>query len=351
MCISHTIPKTYEPLYRAKAIEPQRYPKLSPLHGNRFPGKGNAMEEYQMMKEQTEGEFEKFISDLTDTLQTMVGEKASVTSRQVRKNNGVFYSGVMIRERGQNITPVIYPDREFAMYQKNGDIKAAAESVLKLHRELTPAEPIDPVAFTDIGKAGSRIVCRVISREKNAALLKQIPHRDFLDLAIVYYWMTDEEMIYGGTTLIRNEHLVMWGISEEELDDIAGRNTRRLLPYNFLSMQDVLSAYTGSTIADAQMRDFPLYVLSNIEGSYGAWWITDPDVLEHIAGRLKQDFYVLPSSVHECVVLPCSKETDEFQLQNMVREINATQVRPEEVLTDSVYRYSCRSKALSLAAD
>ena len=297
------------------------------------------------------GEFEEFINDLVDTLQAMVGDKAIVSSRQVRKNNGVFYLGVMIRGKDQVMTPVIYPDKEFAAYQKNGDMKAAAESVLKLHEKLVPPYSIDPAVITDIEKVGTRIVCRVISREKNKVLLSQVPHRDFLDLSIVYYWLPEEEIVHGGSALIRNEHLAMWGISKEELDEIAGRNTRRLLPYNFLSMQDVLAAYTGSTIADAQMREFPLYVLSNIEGSYGAWWITDPDVLEDIAGRLKQDYYVLPSSVHECVVLPCSRDTDEFKLQNMVSEINSTQVRPEEVLADSVYRYSCRNKALSLAAD
>lgn len=314
------------------------------------------MDEYRMTKtkvtgEKAKNEYQQFIDDLVQTLQSMLGKDVCVSSRPVKQNNGISHMAVMIREADRNITPMIYPQKEFEEYQKNGDIEAAARQILLRHRKLAPDGSLDPESFTDIRRAGSRIVCRIISRQKNETLLEQVPHRDYLDLSVVYYWLSDDDADVNGAALIRNEYLELWGITPQELDRIAVENTRRLLPYQFVSMQDMIMSLTGGSFVDPEEREVPLYVLTNAEGCFGAVWITDPGVLEDIAGRLHQDYYVLPSSVHECVVLPCGPENDEMALQAMVREINSTQLRPEEVLADSVYRYSCRSKVLRVAAD
>ena len=214
-----------------------------------------------------------------------------------------------------------------------------------------PSSPLDTGFFTDPMKVSANIVCRIISRDRNQQLLRDIPHRDFLNLSIVYYCLTDITPMGSGAILIRNEHLKMWGIDPESLDMIARENTRKLLPYDFRSMRDMISSIIGQEVPSSEETEVPLYVLSNVDRCFGAVWMTAPDVLETIGNRLKEDYYVLPSSVHECVVLPCRQENDETMLQTMVREINSTQVRPEDVLADCVYRYHCRSRELSVAAD
>ena len=57
--------------------------------------------------------------------------------------------------------------------------------------------------------------------------------------------------------------------------------------------------------------------------------------------RLGADYYVLPSSVHEVMIVPDDGGFDSGELEEMVREINATQVAPEEVLSDHIYYYNC----------
>ena len=92
-----------------------------------------------------------------------------------------------------------------------------------------------------------------------------------------------------------------------------------------------------------------MYVLSNTESCYGAWWMTDPVLLRGLFLRFKKDFYILPSSVHECILLPFSGELNPEEMKVMVREINQTVLSPEDVLTDSVYIYDGERMALDFA--
>ena len=92
----------------------------------------------------------------------------------------------------------------------------------------------------------------------------------------------------------------------------------------------------------------PMYVLSNKEKTMGAACILYDSILTLIGERLQDDFYILPSSIHECIVVPMNITTTKKELQEMVREINATQVIPEEVLSDEVYTYTREIHRLAL---
>ena len=64
-----------------------------------------------------------------------------------------------------------------------------------------------------------------------------------------------------------------------------------------------------------------------------------PGVLRALADDLGENFYILPSSVHEILLLPDSGAEDARYLREMIREVNATQVEPEEVLSDNLYYF------------
>ena len=341
MCISHTSPKTQEQKNKNAEFQGLSCGSVSAmLRDKRFPGKDISMDEY--------GEFiEKFAAEL----KKFTDESEEVSTKVVKKNNGVFQKAIVIKTKDSNAFPLIYPTQQFQEYKDRKDLEAIARETVRYYREQNRKLQFDADFFTNLEKAGRNIVCRIISREKNEQLLEHIPHRDFLNLSIVYYCLTEVSPIGKGAILIRNEHLRMWGISTEELDAIARSNTRKLLPYDFRSMRDMISSIIGKEVAGPEDKESFLYVLSNNARCFGAVWMTDREVLETIGRQLKEDYYVLPSSVHECVVLPCRGENDEHKLSAMVREINSTQVRPEEVLADCVYRYNCESKVLSVAAD
>ncbi len=82
----------------------------------------------------------------------------------------------------------------------------------------------------------------------------------------------------------------------------------------------------------------PIYVVSNKSNFRGASAITDRRALKQLADNIGiHEFVILPSSIHECILVPKTEDTDIRVFENMVAEVNSTVVSPEEKLTDRVY--------------
>ena len=84
----------------------------------------------------------------------------------------------------------------------------------------------------------------------------------------------------------------------------------------------------------------PLYLLSNKQKTLGAVGIAFPGQADRIAAELGSDYYVIPSSIHECLILRADEGHTPEELNEMVAEVNRTQVSPQEILADHVYYYS-----------
>ena len=92
-----------------------------------------------------------------------------------------------------------------------------------------------------------------------------------------------------------------------------------------------------------------MYVLSNADKLNGAAALLDAKTMEDISEKLGGDFVVLPSSIHEVLLVKDDGNASLPELKNMVEEVNATQVAPEEKLTDSVYHYDSKEHVFELA--
>ena len=90
-----------------------------------------------------------------------------------------------------------------------------------------------------------------------------------------------------------------------------------------------------------------MYVLSNQEKLYGAACMLYPEVLSAFGEICGRDFYVLPSSIHE-VLLVFAEEGKEKELKEIVTDMNRNHVAPEEVLSDSIYHYNTKKGSLCL---
>ena len=99
--------------------------------------------------------------------------------------------------------------------------------------------------------------------------------------------------------------------------------------------------------------DFPIpddgpkmYVLTNSSTMFGATKICDKFALRNIASVIGDDFLIIPSSIHEVIVLPYDKTMDPGDIDAMIREVNETQVSEQDRLSDHVYY--CDHKTLTV---
>ena len=306
-------------------------------------------------------EFTSFKTLVRDEVAKRTGEQFPVRINDVTKNNGVVLSGITMLQDDNNISPTIYLNKYYEAYE-NGDItlRCIVDEVLDTYERNKVNQSVDMRFFMNYERIKDRIIFKLIHAERNKELLKDIPHIRYLDFAVVFQCLISDEMFGNATIMIHNAHLKIWEITENELYEKAIKNTPVLQRYDIKTMKDVLcemmllEEMEGKEILNKNeyiedLQDAtPMYVLSNRTRVQGASCILYPNILKDFASAVKSDFYILPSSVHEVILLPAQGDEDKEGLKRMVCEVNETQVEREEVLSDSVYYYSQEKGELSI---
>lgn len=281
---------------------------------------------------------------------------ASLSIQSVVKNNNVQLDGLTIMEGGTNLSPTIYLNYFYETYQNGVEFSSILDTILHTYQSNKPRGKIDTSFFTDYANVRSHIAYKLIHYERNRHLLADLPHFRYLDLAIVFYCLVSSSPSGNATILIRKDHLRFWNISPTQLFDAAKENTPRLLSYDLRNMNDLMEellAPAHSTLSDPDIKKedaaiCPMYVLTNQNNLNGASCILYEHLLEHFADRLCCDLYILPSSIHEVILIPATSDTSYQELSQMVQEVNDTQVSPEEILSDHVYYFSRSSGSIRM---
>ncbi len=300
--------------------------------------------------------FIKFVEKVKQMLESSMREDIKITVTSVQKNNGVKLDGLCIMEPEKNISPTIYLNDYYEKYVEGMSLGEIADEVMGIYEKSKIEKSVDVNFFTDFEKAKSKIVYKLINYKKNEDLLACIPYVQYLDLAITFYCILVNEKIGNAVIQINNAHLEMWQVSLEEIYDVAFENTPKLLPYELLSMEQVVKNMFSEEEDLTEMEqifDFEnenaMYVLSNTSKLNGAAAILYPDILKDFAKSCGCDLYILPSSIHEVILVPAKGKGDIEGLNEMVQDVNATQVEPEEVLSDHVYLFDQKSAQVSSA--
>ncbi len=288
--------------------------------------------------------FEKFLNAVTDRVQNIAGADVSIQVQEVRKNNNVVLHGMTIVRKGQNVSPTIYLDSFYEMLEEGMDVEHIVRRILEVYVRGLPKGNVDMEFFKDFKMVRDRIVYRLVNRDKNRELLREIPHVEFLDLAVCFYYSYEHPELGDGMILIHNTHMEMWKTCHQELMRLAERNTPRLMPAQLSSMDSALKGILDEE-ALAELRQMQretnryLYMLSNDKRCHGAAAVLYPGTLAEAARQLGGSFYILPSSIHEVILLRDNGQSNGQQLHEMIADINNTQLREEEVLSDYAYRY------------
>ena len=266
--------------------------------------------------------------------------EGDVRVEQVVRNNGVFYDGVTVRRNKDANSVPILPLCRYEEAMREGmeleEILDKIEEMLDTHPEVKLRNGFD---FDSIR---NNIIMRMVNYDKNKGLLTTCPHRKFLDLAITYrIGVQGIEELPLGTVLINNHMLESWGITEDELYAMVYDNCFKKKKVVIQSMHEILGEYlTGK--CEEEVLDTgkgPLYVARNESKENGAYAILQTELFRDLAEQLETDLFVLPSSIHELVLVPRTGQISVSDLIDMVGHINETVVAEEEVLSNHVYSY------------
>lgn len=264
--------------------------------------------------------------DITHTIDLIKEQLEGVTveMRECAINNDVHAKHIVITPIGSNIGASM----RVSYYADCMSDEMVAADMVKRYRDS-----LDHTPDIDISSDPTRIIARLIGKEKNAELLDTIPYIDFLDMAVTFrYVFTDKDSMMG-TTLITNQLQKKLGMSLQDLYVNAVKNMGNA---TFQSIMHILQGYYPEQELDF---DIPMYVLTAKNMTNGAVFITFPNIAKKI-GSVLGDFIMLPSSINEVIIVPSDGSYDIDELRSLVELVNSTEVQPDEVLTDNVYLYS-----------
>lgn len=291
--------------------------------------------------------YQEFVDSVTGFLRESLPGGTRLQLIPLEKNNGIIMDGLSVRKEGKRVAPMIYLDSYYREYLDGRSLRGICDQILECCEDSDFEEHFDVDFFREPERVRPTVAYRLINYEKNRELLQEIPHLPFLDLAVIFYSLLTDTPVGHATVLIRNSHLELWGKNTSWLYEAAKENTEKLLPKRLVSMEDMIYELSEGK-QEAEYAGVPMYVLTNSRKSFGAACLLYDGVLGECFRRLEESYYLIPSSVHEVILIPASAVGDSRELCALVQEMNRTQVRSTEVLSDTVYLYSEETRRLEM---
>ena len=245
-------------------------------------------------------------------------------------------------------------ENAFASYEHTDDYAGVlASATMVIADGLDRAPAIDVSALMDYENMKEKLSVEVISADANTDLLANVPHDRMEDLAVVYRFVMESSEDGRASILVTNNLMDRMGVSHEQLRADALENSPEIRPVVIMGMNEVMKEMIGPEVYE--MFGIPddaeetMYVATVPDKNSGAGVIAYQDFMDQAAERVGGDFFVLPSSINEILLVPDNGDMTADVLRDMVKDVNAKEVSPEERLSDNVYHYDSKDHVFELA--
>ena len=127
--------------------------------------------------------FEEFCEKVRAAVSDFMGGEAEVSLQYVTKNNGVNLTGINIMEKDSHISPTIYLNDAYEIYENRQEIGSIVKKIMEVYEENRVGKDFDITFFSDYEAVRKKLTFRLINKEMNREFLKEVPYEDFYDLA------------------------------------------------------------------------------------------------------------------------------------------------------------------------
>ena len=282
---------------------------------------------------------------------------SKVEIHDVIKDNDTRLTGITVIKNGENAAPIIYLNGAYGDFRNGRMIdsicRQVSESIVS-HNDLNKSICNIDLSYDAI-KSNLRV--KVVNSKTNHQILKESVSQSVgCGYSLIPYIDLKTNDMAGAMIRITKKLAEMLGYSEGQIMEDAIRETEQGDEVRLCRIEDILfsSGDEPENLLNAdhsnESFDAPL-VLTNAAGVLGAAYLFLPNMQKRISETIGNDYYVLPSSIHEVLILPDNDGLEAHQLVNMVREVNRSMVDPEEQLGSKVLYYSRNLGHICVAAD
>lgn len=324
----------------------------------------NIPDEYRVMnfqgsneKERKTMDYETFKQEFAEDIKQNFYERGygevTVNFNEVEKANQKYEAMSVVAE-GSNVGVNFNLEQAFAAYENSGDYQGVVASAANVIAEgLDNAPAVDVSALVNYDAMKDKLSIEVISAETNEDLLSKIPHDRIEDLAVVYRFVLESNENGRSSILVSNDLIERMGITPEQLKADALENAPEIRPAVIQGMNEVMREMMGPEVFEmmgiSEQTEEMMYVATVPDKNSGAGVLAYQDFMDQAAEKIGGDFFILPSSIHEILLVPDDGQKGADELRAMVMDVNATQVSPDEKLTDNVYHYDSKEHIFELA--
>lgn len=276
--------------------------------------------------------FKDFVEEVEKTVRERVDGEVRV--EEVHKNNGVKLQGLVIVEKDINTSPTLYLDGYYRDLYLKTNFEFTVERILQDYEKNKITKVFEFSSLKDEEYVKPLIRMRLINYEKNKDMLKETPHRQFMDMAVIYEIEINVPEIGKGSIIVRNKILDLWCYTEQDLYNFAMENTKD--DYSINNMSEILKELAG--LDECGDCGISMQVISNKSKTFGATAMLHKDVLmkaKEVVGTEK--IIIIPSSVHELIVVGYTDEEDTERFNSMVNCVNENEVEQVDVLSNHIY--------------
>lgn len=294
---------------------------------------------------------EAIVKELVGAVKKIAGNGYLVTAQETTKNNGIKMFGIEIGKPEETVVPRLYVDGIVDIVEDGFmTVEDAAKKVFEMYQNIeTPEIEMNVEKWIDRKFILDHVEYRLVNAERNAEKLKDIPGKKIADLVAIYRVVVSAGENGMMSYVLTKAILDRSGISFEELDEAAKKNTEKS-GFSVRTMSEVMCELMGVNVGqEIEEPDGPqMYILTNARKLHGANIMLYKEYLEIAAEKMNGDFYIIPSSIHELIAVPVSAQGLE-ELSEMVKEANDNQLTPEEILGYEVYRYNRETGEVEVA--
>lgn len=323
----------------------------------------NIPEEYRITefvhdkKERTAMDYETFKQEFAEDIKEKLSQKGygevETNFHNIEKTNQ-NYEAISVVPAGGNIGVNYNIENAFASYEHSGDyegVLASATGAIASGLDQVPVVNVNALMNYEIMK--EKLSVEVISAEVNEELLAKVPHDRIEDLAVVYRFIMESNEDGRASILVNNDLIERMGVTHEQLRADALENSPEIRPAVIQGMNEVMKEMMGPEAYE--MFGIPddteemMFIATVPDKNSGAGVLAYQDFMDQAAEKIGGDFFILPSSIHEILLVPDDGQKGADELKAMVMDVNATQVSPEERLSDNVYHYDSKEHIFELA--
>ena len=287
-------------------------------------------------------EFKLFVKENVGAYFDTEDQVKDIVIKEIHKN-GISLDGLLVTPANVNVSPVIYLNNYYVKNMSENEAMEVIKNIAKFIKQSMPEQSFETGWITDFEAVRDKIFSKMIPVVGNESLLENRIYSKKADLAVIYSIYVDAYSSESelASIPINRDLAEKLGVTADILERLVKQNmenaTQSMIQPCFRDMADVIPAKFQNPLINME-RD-QMYVISNIRGLYGATSVLNDQFMDRVKDQIGEDFYLLPSSVHEMICVKEAFAPDVEDLEAMIKEINNSTVSPEERLSDHAYKY------------